>query len=63
MAVGKLPLVKLPLANLIEAAIFQNYQILPTLNKYTTAYLDIPLFENHSDPFDRFIIAIAKLKA
>ncbi len=63
MALGKLPFVKLSLDELIKAAIVKNYHILPTLNKYTTAYLQIPLFENHRDPFDRFIIATAKCES
>ena len=33
--------------------------LLPVKDKYLNNYNNIPLFENHSDPFDRLILATA----
>jgi len=59
-AIGKLPGF---VPNINEAAdlwIKNGYEILPLTDTHIFAYQLIPFFEEHRDPFDRFIIATTK---
>jgi PIN domain nuclease of toxin-antitoxin system len=59
----KLKIKKLDLKNgltpFIEKVKNENISILPISEEHLTAYDDVPLFDNHRDPFDRLIIATA----
>lgn len=37
-----------------------GYEILPLSEKHIFSYAVVPFFQEHRDPFDRFIIAISK---
>ena len=55
--IGKLFDFDLPIKNLIEIILKDNFSILHIENKHIDAYGEIPLLENHKDPFDRLILA------
>lgn len=57
--IGKLFDLDLPIKSLVEIILKDNFNILPIENKHIDAYADIPLLENHKDPFDRLILATA----
>lgn len=50
------------LKTLPEAMKIQNIDILPLKQSHIFETLEIPLFENHRDPFDRLLIAQAKIE-
>lgn len=59
-SVGKLPDF-VPDINQVAALWLKNgYEILPLSEKHIFSYTSVPFFQEHRDPFDRFIIAIAK---
>ncbi len=60
LAIGKLPSSNLTMSDFFKQAAMKCINIIPLKNEYAETYLQIPLFENHRDPFDRFIIATAK---
>jgi len=37
-----------------------GFELLKLTDEHIFAYQDLPLFQEHKDPFDRFLIAIAK---
>ncbi|MDR3696298.1 type II toxin-antitoxin system VapC family toxin [Mucilaginibacter sp.] len=37
-----------------------GFELLPLKNEHIFSYQNLPLFQEHKDPFDRFLIAIAK---
>jgi PIN domain nuclease of toxin-antitoxin system len=37
-----------------------GFELLPLKNEHIFSYQHLPLFQDHRDPFDRFLIAIAK---
>ncbi len=39
-----------------------GYEILPISNEHIFAYQHLPLFVEHKDPFDRFLISTAKFE-
>ena len=61
IAVRKLTL-KRGLLSLIEECQNQRILTLTIQNSHVLVYNDIPLLENHRDPFDRMIIATAMLE-
>lgn len=60
LAIGKLPSSDLSMSDFFEQAAMKGINILPSKEDYAVNYLQVPFFENHRDPFDRFIIATAK---
>lgn len=60
LTIGKLPSSNLNMSDFFEQAAIKSINILPSKDEYAVTYLQVPLFENHRDPFDRFIIATAK---
>ena len=47
------------LTHFYEDTTLNEIQILPINETYLTNYLNLPLFTNHKDPFDKLIIATA----
>jgi PIN domain nuclease of toxin-antitoxin system len=54
-----LPELPLSIASLIERVEQDNFNLLPITSNHIGAYDSIPLLENHRDPFDRLLLAIA----
>lgn len=45
--------------DIIAVAKRDGFQILPITHDHLVAYNDVPLFEEHRDPFDRLILSVA----
>ncbi len=59
-SIGKLPEF-LPDVNEIAGEWLKNgYEILPLSKCHISSYTSVPFYQEHRDPFDRFIIATAK---
>ena len=56
--IGKFELGK-PLRIFYADTLANQIQILPITETHLSAYISLPLFANHKDPFDRLIIATA----
>jgi len=59
-SVGKLPDFLPDIVEVVKAWLNNGFEILPLSEKHIFSYQSIPLDPNHKDPFDRFLIAIAK---
>ena len=57
--INKLPDFKTDISSVYNQAIKDNFVFLPVLNNHLFAYQNIPLIEDHRDPFDRLLIATA----
>lgn len=57
--IGKLPDFKVSLSDIHEQAVSDLFTFLPLLNQHLFQYKNVPLLENHRDPFDRLLIATA----
>lgn len=58
-AIGKNAGVSKPISQLVEVAIASGFIWLPLSADHIEAYTHLPFFEQHRDPFDRMILAIA----
>jgi PIN domain nuclease of toxin-antitoxin system len=56
--IGKLPDLPLSIKSLIKLMNQDNFNILPISSRHIETYHEIPLLENHRDPFDRLLLAI-----
>lgn len=56
---GKLPTFGLSLEKFYNKAIEAGFEFLPLTNQHIYAYNEIPLMDNHRDPFDRLLLATA----
>jgi PIN domain nuclease of toxin-antitoxin system len=59
---NKLPEVIVDVENLIVEAKKVGLKILPLNQSHISAYTSIPLFNEHRDPFDRFLLAISQVE-
>ncbi|MBJ7427459.1 MAG: PIN domain-containing protein [Bacteroidia bacterium] len=50
---------KTTLQEIISITSNDGFKILPIKDEHITSYLSLPLYENHRDPFDRFLISTA----
>jgi len=57
--IGKLPEFPLTITLLAERIEQDNFNLLPITTNRIGAYGSIPLLEDHRDPFDRLLLAIA----
>lgn len=57
--IGKLPEVAVDTEFLANQWLHDGYNILPVTKEHIYSYQQLPLMENHRDPFDRFIISTA----
>ena len=57
--IGKLPKLDMPISTLFQRAEQDGFKILPLHAKHIETYVDIPLFAQHRDPFDRLLLATA----
>lgn len=58
-AIGKLPDFVPEICSVAEKWVENGFKILPLSDKHIFSYKSVPLFQEHKDPFDRFIIATA----
>ncbi len=61
-AVGKLPVTIPELPALKVQWLTNGYEILSLTDEQIANYQNVPFFEEHRDPFDRFLIGIAHYK-
>lgn len=59
LKIGKLPDFIVSIETFAETLSDDGFDILPISHQQISAYQAIPLFEDHRDPFDRYIIATA----
>jgi PIN domain nuclease of toxin-antitoxin system len=59
LKLGKLPDFIISLSIFIQQLQNDGFTILPCYNPHIIAYEAIPLFDDHRDPFDRFLLATA----
>ncbi len=57
--VNKLPELYATIEDIVEVATQDRFHFLPISHAHISKYNTVPLFENHRDPFDRLIIAVA----
>jgi len=61
ISIGKLE-TKTSLQEIISHTTNDGFKILPIKDEHITTYLSLPLYENHRDPFDRFLISTAQFE-
>ncbi|MBC8153624.1 MAG: type II toxin-antitoxin system VapC family toxin [Bacteroidetes bacterium] len=59
LKIGKLPDFVVSILTLTEQIREDGFAILPLHNEHITAYVELPLLDDHRDPFDRLIMATA----
>ena len=59
LKLGKLPGFNIGLSDFIEQLHTDGFTVLPSSVAHIVAYDLIPFFEDHRDPFDRFLLATA----
>ncbi|WP_040005274.1 type II toxin-antitoxin system VapC family toxin [Fibrisoma limi] len=57
--IGKSPTIKQSLRDIIEGSVQSGFVWLPLMASHIEAYTMIPFYDQHRDPFDRLILAIA----
>ena len=57
--IGKLPDFNKPLAEVIQQVESNEFQVWAVANQHLIHYDQIPYYKDHSDPFDRLILATA----
>ncbi|MEI7978953.1 MAG: type II toxin-antitoxin system VapC family toxin [Bacteroidota bacterium] len=61
ISIGKLE-TKTSLQEIISHTTNDGFKILPIKDEHITNYLSLPLYENHRNPFDRFLISTAQFE-
>ena len=56
---NKLPAFIVDVATVIRQIKIDDFSILPIKDSHVVNYQNIPLYDSHRDPFDRFLVAIA----
>lgn len=59
LKLGKLPEFVVSIEYITSQLLSDGFTILPILNNHIFAYQSVPFFEDHRDPFDRFLLATA----
>jgi len=59
LKLGKLPEFIVSIEYITSQLLSDGFTILPILNNHIFSYQSIPFFEDHRDPFDRFLLATA----
>jgi PIN domain nuclease of toxin-antitoxin system len=47
---------------LVSELLIQNFEVLDISTKHLDYYINLPIFENHKDPFDRLLISTAAVE-
>lgn len=59
LKLGKLPEFIVSIEYITERFLSDGFNVLPVTNNHILSYQLIPFFEQHRDPFDRFLLATA----
>jgi len=59
LKLGKLPEFIVSIEYIAEQLLSDGFTILPISNNHIFSYQSVPFFEDHRDPFDRFLLATA----
>lgn len=59
LKLGKLPAFVVSIDYIAAQLLSDGFSILPITNNHIFSYQSIPFFEDHRDPFDRFLLATA----
>lgn len=59
LKLGKLPEFIVSIEYITSQLLSDGFTILPILNNHIFSYQSVPFFEEHRDPFDRFLLATA----
>jgi len=59
LKLGKLPEFIVSIEYIAKQLLLDGFSILPITNNHIFSYQSIPFFEDHRDPFDRFLLATA----
>ncbi|WP_353721655.1 type II toxin-antitoxin system VapC family toxin [Dyadobacter sp. 676] len=59
LKLGKLPQFKVSIEKVTRQILKDGFELLPLELDHTFAYQSIPLYDDHRDPFDRMLLAIA----
>ncbi len=59
LKIGKLPNFIISIEAFADALINDGFDILPITNQQIFSYQQIPFFDDHRDPFDRYILSTA----
>lgn len=59
LKLGKLPEFIVSIEYITSQLLSDGFSILPILNNHIFCYQSVPFFEDHRDPFDRFLLATA----
>lgn len=59
VTIGKLEAEKFTIPGFLKFCEQLNFTVLDIVPKNTISYLNLPLFKNHRDPFDRMLISTA----
>ena len=59
--IGKLTNLTVSIQDVISVAMSDDFRFIPLDHSAISAYSDVPLHDEHRDPFDRLIIATAKV--
>ncbi len=59
LKLGKLPEFIVSIEYITSQLLSDGFSILPILNNHIFSYQSVPFFEDHRDPFDRFLLATA----
>lgn len=57
--IGKLPFFTATVKEVAEQAVYNDFTLVSLQNAHLYRYGEIPIIENHRDPFDRLLIATA----
>jgi len=58
--INKLPGFVPDIKTVTEQLLINGFELLKLSNEHIFSYQNLPLFEDHRDPFDRFLVATAK---
>ena len=59
LKLGKLPEFLVSIEDIVKQLSLDGFELLQVSNNHIYSYHQIPLYEDHRDPFDRFLLAAA----
>jgi PIN domain nuclease of toxin-antitoxin system len=59
LKLGKLPEFLVSIEDIVKQLSLDGFELLQVSNSHIISYQRIPLYEDHRDPFDRFLLAAA----
>lgn len=59
LKLGKLPKFIISIDEIVEQLLRDGFKLLAIKTSHISAYQSIPFYDDHRDPFDRFLLAIS----